>query len=150
MRILCLYARTSVLPTLTAASRQTEMFFHPIFKLILKKPELLVEHFQGYVALAREETSDAVTELVIKVAAWAAMAISGLLFVLLVAIALMLGAVNGVFHWVLVAVPAFFLIVCIGSFMWARRPLTNDRRFAELKAQVDADVEALRLAGSAR
>ncbi len=126
------------------------MLFHPIFKLIFKKPELLAAHASGYVTLARQEASEAAVELVTKVAAWVAMAVAAFLFVLLAAIAVMLGAVNGVFHWTLIAVPGVFLLISLLAFIWARKPLTNEQRFAELKAQVNADIEALRLAGSAR
>lgn len=126
------------------------MLFHPIFKLIVKRPELIAAHASGYVTLARQEVSEATTELVVKIAAWAAMAITALLFVLLAAIAVMLGAVNDVFNWTLVAVPGVFLVISLIAFFWARKPLTNEHRFAELKAQVDADIEALRLAGSGR
>lgn len=123
------------------------MLFHPIFKLIFKKPELIVAHACGYAALARQEVSEATNQLVQKIVAWAVVAISLFFCLMLASIAVMLGAVNGTFHWALVAVPAVFLIAGLIALVWALRPLAYDRRFAELRAQVDADIDALRVAG---
>lgn len=126
------------------------MFFHPVFKILIKHPDLIVEHASGYVSLVKQEMSATATEVVIKVVAWIVVAITGLLFLLLASMAIMLGCINEVFSWSLIVVPTIFMVIALVAFIWARRPLANEQRFAELRAQVDADIAALRLAGSGK
>jgi len=61
-------------------------------------------------------------------------------------VAIMLGCVLDTFHWALVLVPGFALLATIGCFLYARTPMPGTR-FDGLKAQIDADVQALRIAG---
>lgn len=118
---------------------------HPIFSVLVSRPELVMDHMAGYAALAQEEASSVGTEVVKRAAAWAICGICALLFVLFAGIAVMLGAVHE-FHWALVIVPAVPLLVAAGAFMEARKKMPG-RAFAELRAQLDADAQALRTLG---
>ena len=69
------------------------------------------------------------------------------MFLVLLGVALMLGAMHERFDWALVVVPAVPLVLAIVGFVLARRPLP-DKAFSELKAQLDADAEVLRAIGA--
>jgi hypothetical protein len=57
----------------------------------------------------------------------------------------MLGVMLNQFHWVLVAVPVLLLVLMGIALVKAREPL-HTQSFAEFKAQVDRDAQALRTA----
>ena len=57
------------------------------------------------------------------------------------------GVMQGEFHWVLVLTPAAPLLVSLGAWSVARKPLPS-KAFTELKAQIDADAQALRTVGA--
>lgn len=119
---------------------------HPIFSVLVSRPELVLEHLSGYATLAQEEATSAGTELGKRAAAWAACAVGALLFLVFAGIAVMLGALHEEFHWALVLVPAVPLVLAVLAFMQARKPLPA-RAFAELRRQLDADAQALRTLG---
>lgn len=119
---------------------------HPIFSVLVSRPELVMEHVAGYAALAQEEASSVGTEVAKRAIAWAACAFCGLVFLILAGVALMLGAVQGGFHWALLAVPAVPLVLAIVAWNIARQRLPA-KAFAELRAQLDADAQALRTLG---
>jgi len=119
---------------------------HPLFTLLIRKPELVVEHLAGYGALVHEEVSDVGVQLASRIAAWAAMLVMAMFFITMAGVAIMLGCVLDTFHWALVLVPGFALLASIGCFLYARTPMPGTR-FDGLKAQIDADVQALRIAG---
>jgi hypothetical protein len=75
--------------------------------------------------------------------------VGGLVFLILAGVAVMLGAVQGEFHWALVIVPAVALAVSIAGFVVARQKLPSVA-FTELRSQLDADAQALRTMGGAR
>jgi hypothetical protein len=58
----------------------------------------------------------------------------------------MVGAVSE-FHWALVVVPAVPLAIAVAAFFVARQPLPG-KAFTELRAQLDADAQALRTMGA--
>jgi hypothetical protein len=118
---------------------------HPIFSVLVSRPELVMDHVAGYAALAQEEASSVGTEVVKRAAAWAACGVGALLFVLFAGIAIMIGAVHE-FHWALLLVPAVPLALAGAAFMVARKKMPG-RAFAELRAQLDADAQALRTLG---
>lgn len=119
---------------------------HPIFSVLVSRPELVMDHVAGYAALAQEEASSVGTEVVRRAAAWAACGVGAFLFVVFAGIAIMLGAVHEAFHWALLLVPAVPLALAIGAFLVARKKMPG-RAFAELRAQLDADAQALRTLG---
>jgi hypothetical protein len=99
----------------------------------------------GYAALAQEEASSVGTEVVKRAAAWAVCGLGALLFVVFAGIAIMIGAVHE-FHWALLLVPAVPLVLAGAAFTVARKKMPG-RAFAELRAQLDADAQALRTLG---
>lgn len=119
---------------------------HPLFTVLIRKPELVVEHLAGYGALVQEEISDLGAQLALRAAAWGAMVVMALVFVMLTGVSVMLGCALQTFHWALVAVPGLALVATLACFLYARTP-TPGKRFEGLKAQVDADVQAMRIAG---
>lgn len=119
---------------------------HPIFSVLVSRPELVLEHLSGYATLAQEEASCAGSELGKRGIAWAACAVGALLFLVFAGVALMLGALHQDFHWALVVVPAVPLALAVAAFMKAREPLPAVA-FAELRRQLDADAQALRTLG---
>ena len=118
---------------------------HPLFTVLIRKPELVVEHVSGYVALLQEEFASMGTSVAVKAAAWGVVLVMGCVLMVLAGVSLMLGALHG-FHWALLAVPGFFLLAMLIALFFARKPSTG-KRFEDIKAQLDADVMALRIAG---
>lgn len=119
---------------------------HPIFTVLVTKPELVMEHMAGYAALMREEASSVGIELAKRAVAWTVTVVSLLVFLILAGVAAMLGAVHE-FHWALVIVPAVALVIAVAAFLVARQRLP-EKVFTELKAQLDADAQLLRAIAS--
>ena len=119
---------------------------HPIFSVLVSRPELVMEHVAGYAALVQEEASSVGTEVAKRAIAWAACASCALVFLVLAGVAVMLGAVQDQFSWALVLVPAVPLVVALVSFSIARQRLPA-KAFADLRAQLDADAQVLRTLG---
>lgn len=77
--------------------------------------------------------------------AWLLVVFSAGLFLVLAGTALMLGMLQNQFHWVLIAVPGMALLLGVIALAQAKKPLRSER-FPELKAQMDSDARALRMA----
>ncbi len=119
---------------------------HPIFSTVLGHPELIADHVVNYTALVKQETAQAGRGLVSRIVAGLLAAVSAVLALGLIGVAVMLGAVEGGFHWVLVVVPGIALLIALVSGYFAVRPV-EFHGFADLRAQIDADVQALKTAG---
>lgn len=123
------------------------MRLHPLLSVLIRRPGLLLDHLAGYAALVREEGQASGAELARRLAAWVAALVCFLLFLLLAGVAAMLGALHGQFHWMLLLVPGTALALAIVAFLQARhRPARP--AFTELRAQLDADAQALRTLGA--
>jgi hypothetical protein len=120
---------------------------HPIFSLLIKRPELVIDHVAGYAALVQEEASSVGTEVAKRAIAWVVTLFGLLIFLVLAGVAAMLGVMQGEFHWILVVVPAIALVISVGAWTIARQRLPA-KAFTELKAQLDADAQALRAVGA--
>jgi hypothetical protein len=120
---------------------------HPIFSVLITRPELVMDHIAGYAALVQEEASSVGLEVAKRVIAWGVAVIGLLVFLILAGVAAMLGAMQGEFHWSLVVVPGVALVVSVAAWSIARQRLPN-KAFTELKAQLDADAQALRTVGA--
>lgn len=120
---------------------------HPIFSVLISRPELVMDHVAGYAALVQEEASTVGGELARRAVAWGVAVIGLLVFLVLAGVAVMLAAMMGTFHWALVAVPGIALVVAGVAWNIARRKLPT-QAFADLKAQIDADAQALRAVGA--
>ena len=118
---------------------------HPFISTLIRRPNLLVDHLSAYAELIQQEASEAGTDLIERILAWVMVIVCATVFLILAGVALMLGVVLAQFHWVLVAVPAIVLALLLAALMKARKPLLQNR-FAEVRAQVDRDAQALRSA----
>ena len=118
---------------------------HPLFSTLIRRPDLLVDHLSGYAALIHQEASEAGAELLRRSLAWVLAALCAAVFLTLAGVALMLGVLLNQFHWVLVAAPAIVLVLLAAAVLKARVP-PHPSRFAEVKAQVSRDAQALRIA----
>ncbi|HSV52844.1 MAG TPA: hypothetical protein VLJ57_12040 [Burkholderiaceae bacterium] len=122
---------------------------HPLFSLLINRPELVADHVAGYAALVQQEASSAGAEVLRRSLAWCLATLGLAVFVALAGGALMLGVLHGQFHWVLVAVPGVALVLAGAAFSAARKPMTPDR-FNEIKSQLHADMQTLRSVGEER
>lgn len=120
---------------------------HPIFTVLVAKPELLMEHAAGYASLMRDEASSVGRQVAMRAVAWGVTLFALLVFLILGGVAIMLAAVQEQFSWAFVLVPAFALLLAFVGFTVARKPLP-EKAFGELKAQLDADAKALRAIGA--
>ena len=119
---------------------------HPIYATVLGHPELVAEHLANYGALVRQEAQDASEGLVARVIAGVLAAVSAMLALGLIGVAVMLGVLHGSFHWVLAAVPGVAIAVAAIAALVAARPRPF-HAFADVRTQLDADLRALRAAG---
>jgi hypothetical protein len=120
---------------------------HPIISVLVSRPELVMDHVAGYAALAREEASTVGQEVAKRAIAWGAVLFAILTFLILAGVAIMLGAVLQTFHMALVLVPGAALAAALLAWGMARQRLP-EKAFGELKAQIEADAEALRAIGA--
>jgi peptidoglycan/LPS O-acetylase OafA/YrhL len=120
---------------------------HPIFSVLITRPELVMDHVAGYAALVQEEASTVGVQVARRAVAWGVTVIGLLVFLILAGVAVMLGAMHDEFSWTLVVVPGIALVVAVAAFLVARQPLPS-KAFTELKAQLDADTQALRTIGA--
>jgi uncharacterized membrane protein YqjE len=120
---------------------------HPIFSVLITKPELVMEHVAGYASLMREEASSVGVEVAKRAIAWGVALFAGLVFLILAGVAAMLAAIQDQFHWAFLLVPGVPLVIAVFGFLTARKPLP-EKAFTELKAQLDADAQALRAIGA--
>ncbi len=120
---------------------------HPIFKVLVRRPELVVDHLSGYAALATQEASTLGTEVLRRAIAWGVAAVAFIVFLVLAGVALMLGFMQGEFHWVLVLAPGTALALALVAMVMARKSLPT-QAFVELRGQLEADAQALRMAGA--
>lgn len=116
---------------------------HPLFSILIQRPELVVEHLSGYGALLRQETGQAADMLIKRYVAGAVAIVCGLAFVLFAGVALMLGALHNQFHWMLLAVPGAALVVTLFAAAKAKYSPAQPQ-FTELKAQITSDIRALK------
>ena len=119
---------------------------HPIFSVLISRPELVMDHVAGYASLVQEEASSVGVEVAKRAIAWAVAALGLLVFLVLTGVAVMLGAIHE-FHWVLVLAPGAALLLSVLAWSIARQRLPA-KAFAEVKAQLDADAQALRTLGA--
>ncbi|MES2425303.1 MAG: hypothetical protein V4562_12790 [Pseudomonadota bacterium] len=122
---------------------------HPIFSLLIRRPELALDHVAGYAALVQQEASSASTQWLKRCLGWALVVVATTVFLVLAGVAAMLGVMQNQFQWILVLVPGVALLLVLWALNMARQPLQGEA-FAEVKAQLDADLQALQAAGAKR
>ena len=120
---------------------------HPIYSTVLGHPELIADHLANYSALIKAEAAEAKRGLITRAIAGGVAAISALVALGLIGVAIMLGGMHQTFHWVLIVVPGFAVLVAAIAAFVAARPLSF-HGFQDLRAQLDADIHALHVAGA--
>ena len=118
---------------------------HPLFSTLIERPDLLMEHVSAYASLLGQEAKAAGGQILARALAWALGAVFGSIFLVLSGVALMIGFLLNQFHWILLLVPGVALILTVIAVVIARKPLSSEH-FPELKAQLDGDASALRMA----
>ena len=116
---------------------------HPIFTVLLRNPELIVNHLAGYAELMRVEASTAGQSFLKRIISGVISAISALLALTMFGVAVMLGVMHGSFNWILVIVPGVAAVVAIICAVIASRPAKNNA-FLDLRDQFRADLEAFK------
>lgn len=116
---------------------------HPLFSALVHRPDLVVDHVSAYAALLQAEAAAAGSQWMGRALAWVLVAAGGLLFAVFAGVALMVGVLMAQFHWVLLAVPGFFLALTALAYLRARQAPPSSG-FADLKAQFENDVRTLR------
>lgn len=122
---------------------------HPIYGTVLGHPELVGDHIANYGALIKEEVAQAGRGLATRLVAGVVAAVSAMLALGLIGVAVMLGATHGSFHWALVLVPGVAVAIALASAYVASRP-ADFHFFGDLRSQIDADLNALHLAKRTR
>ncbi len=116
---------------------------HPVFRVLMRRPELVLDHVAGYADLLREQAHEAGGQLVSRALAWAVAVLGFVSFLVLAGVSAMLHAVLGHTHWVLWLVPGGALAVTSVAFLQTRQALPPVALDA-LRAQFDDDAQALR------
>jgi hypothetical protein len=119
---------------------------HPIYSTALGHPELIADHLANYGALLREEARKSSRRLIVQTVAVVVAVASLMLALGLMGVAVMLGTLQGRFHWTLAAVPATAMLIALIATWFASRQRAFDG-FAAFRAQIEADIHALHLAG---
>lgn len=121
---------------------------HPIFKTLVSRPDLLVDHVAAYVGLAAQELSATGRDFKARIVSLVLAALFGIMFMLLAGVSIMVGVLHGQFHWALAAVPGTALLIALVSLLASRRP-SAQQRFALLRDQLATDMALIRDAGEA-
>lgn len=116
---------------------------HPIFTLLLRRPELLLDHAAGYAALLREEAQATTGQLVSRALSWAVAVLGFLLAIALAGVAAMLYAVTHQMHWMLWLVPGTAAAVAVVAFLQARQSMPRPLLGA-LRTHLEDDARTLR------
>lgn len=119
---------------------------HPIFSVLISKPELVADHLSSYASLIQEEARDVGTEVAKRAIAGIIAAVCLLVFLILAGVAAMLWALTE-FHWMLVVAPGVFLVVAVIAGMSAKKKLPNGA-FKETRSQLGADAQTLHALGA--
>lgn len=115
---------------------------HPIFMTTLKRPDLVFQHLANYADLLKCEAADIGKGLLVQAAAGVVAGVALILSLGLTGIAVMLGVLNGRFHWALVAVPAVaWLAAILAGLVAARSRIRDDVR--EVREEVERDLQIL-------
>lgn len=115
---------------------------HPIFSVILRRPDLLARHLANHAELIRAEFAQAKRAVVVKAVAGIVAGIFLLLALGLSAVAVMLAVVER-FHWALIAVPGVAWLIFVGCAVAAMRAAVQPKA-KDVREQVEADFDLLR------
>ncbi|MDN4592256.1 hypothetical protein DBA29_27680 [Xenophilus aerolatus] len=116
---------------------------HPIFRAVLRRPDLLAVHLANYVELLKGEAVSLATSWAVRVAGGAVAVVSAVLALGLTGVAVMLGFLHGSFHWVLAAIPGAAWVLAASGVALAMRSTTKEK-VDDVKEEVEADLSVLR------
>lgn len=120
------------------------MSLHPLFRVVLRRPELIAEHLANHVEHAKSQAGQAAGAFARKLAGGAVAIVALLLALNLTGIAVMLGAVEGRWPPALIWVPACaWLIAAIGAVVAWRASATAELQEVKDELRADADMLAL-------
>lgn len=122
------------------------LMIHPLLKILIQRPDLVITHIANYGDLVQDEARGAMRHLVRTLIGWIAAVIALSLFLVFTGVALMIGLVQQQFHWVLLAVPGAMLLIALVAMSMARRPILRPE-IGEIKQQLLTDLHMLRSAG---
>ena len=111
---------------------------------IVRRPDLLATHLANHAQLIKAEAASLGMSLAIRAGSLAVCIAALLLALGLSAVAVMLGVLQGSFHWVLVSVPAVAWVLALAGAGMALRSTTK-QKIDVVKDEVHADFELLRL-----
>lgn len=115
-----------------------------ILKLVTERPDLLADHLLAYSVLAKEQVESTKTRVLKRMVAAAVAIASGICFVILAGVALMLvTSLPDYSLWVLCGVPALMLVVMLASLFVAASdaPLSDKKTVVE---QIQDDIREIR------
>ena len=116
---------------------------HPIYAALLRRPDLAADHLLAYADLLQLQTQALRETLVGRSLAWLVILGCGALASIFAGTALMLTLLLDRYHPVLVLLPGALALMALGAAL-----LENRRQpwkaYAQLRAQLDADLAALR------
>jgi hypothetical protein len=116
---------------------------HPIYAALLRRPDLAADHLLAYADLLQLQTQALREALIGRSLAWLVILGCGALASIFAGTALMLTLLLDRYHPVLVLLPGALALLALGAAL-----LENRRRpwqaYAQLRAQIDADLAALR------
>ena len=111
---------------------------------VLRRPELLADHLANYVELLKAEGRSLGLSLAVRMTGAAVALVALLLALGLTGVAILIGAMQGVFSWWLVAVPGCaWLLFMVGAVLAMRSPTREMSH--DIKNEVTADFRALQL-----
>jgi hypothetical protein len=116
---------------------------HPIYAALLRRPDLAADHLLAYADLLQLQTQALREALIGRSLAWLVILGCGALASIFAGTALMLTLLLDRYHPVLVLLPGALALMALGAAL-----LENRRQpwkaYAQLRAQLDADLAALR------
>ena len=122
------------------------MMIHPLLRLAVKEPHLLLDHLSAYGALAGEEASKTFSSLALRVGLYAGAGVMALVGVILLGVALVLVAAtpsDDRTTWAMVVIPLTpFLIAA--AMVFSARSKPEAKGLDTLKSQMNADLALLR------
>ncbi len=121
---------------------------HPLIRLAARRPELLAEHGEAYVALIGKEISQWKASLVRRAVMGVVAGVGALVSLIFIGVAVMLWGVTPDAEmrsaWALLAPPVVMLVVTAVSAYIAVKGITQPSVYDDIKAQVRADLAMLR------
>jgi len=116
---------------------------HPIYAALLRRPDLAADHLLAYADLLQLQTQALRQAVIGRSLAWLVILGCGALALVFAGTALMLALLLDRYHPVLVLLPGALALFALGAALleYRRRPW---QAYAQLRAQLDADLAALR------